>query len=60
MWVFIYAILNISNGFLVALLENPILLLAFSDTEAISSDYYMVEEDYEELEQCVYEEEETS
>lgn len=59
-WVLVYAILNISNGFLVALLENPILLLAFSDTEAISSDYYMVEEDYEELEQCVYEEEETS
>ena len=59
LWVLIYAILNISNGFLVALLENPILLLAFSDTESISSDYYLVEEDDEELEQCVYEEEET-
>ena len=56
-WILIYAILNISNGFLVALLENPILLLAFSDTEAISSDYYMTEENEEELEQCVYEEE---
>lgn len=58
-WILVYAILNISNGFLVSLLENPILLLAFSDTESISSDYYMAEEDDEELEQCVYEEEET-
>lgn len=58
-WILVYAILNISNGFLVSLLANPILLLAFSDTESISSDYYLVEEDDEELEQCVYEEEET-
>lgn len=58
-WILVYAILNISNGFLVSLLANPILLLAFSDTESISSDYYMAEEDEDELEQCVYEEEET-
>ena len=38
-WVLIYSILNISNGFLVAILENPILLLAFSDTKSISFDY---------------------
>ena len=45
LWIIIYAILNISNGFLVALLENPILLLAFSDTELISYDYNLKEED---------------
>lgn len=58
LWVLIYAILNISNGFLVALLENPILLLAFSDTESISFDYNLEEEDDEDnvLEQCNYEE----
>ena len=39
-WVMIYAILNISNGFLVSLLANPILLLAFSDIDSIRSDYY--------------------
>jgi hypothetical protein len=43
-WVLIYAILNISNGFLVALLENPILLLAFSDTKAISFDYELAKD----------------
>lgn len=42
-WVLIYAILNISNGFLVSLLANPILLLSFSDTESISFDYNFVE-----------------
>ena len=39
LWILIYAVLNISNGFLVALLENPILLLAFSDYESIEYDY---------------------
>lgn len=39
-WIIIYAILNISNGFLVSLLANPILLLAFSDVETIHNDYY--------------------
>ena len=62
LWVLIYAVLNISNGFLVALLENPILLLAFSDTDSISYDYNLDEEDAEEneLEQCNYEEERSS
>lgn len=62
LWVLIYAILNISNGFLVALLENPILLLAFSDTESISFDYNLEEEDDEDnvLEQCNYEEKQPS
>lgn len=62
LWVIIYAILNISNGFLVALLENPILLLAFSDTKSISFDYYLKEEDDKDnvLEQCNYEEKESS
>lgn len=55
LWVIIYAILNISNGFLVALLENPILLLAFSDIESISFDYNIDNEDVIELEQCSYE-----
>lgn len=40
-WIIIYAILNISNGFLVSLLANPILLLAFCDIEMIRKDYYM-------------------
>lgn len=39
-WILLYAILNISNGFLVAILENPILLLAFSDIKTIHDDYY--------------------
>lgn len=50
MWILIYAVLNISNGFLVSLLANPILLLSFSDTESIQYDYY--------LEECETEEEE--
>ena len=41
LWIVIYAILNISNGFLVSLLANPILLLAFSETESIRYDYYL-------------------
>lgn len=47
-WILIYAILNISNGFLVALLANPILFLAFSDTKSISFDYDLEEEESEE------------
>lgn len=39
-WILLYAILNISNGFLVAILANPILLLAFSDVKTIHDDYY--------------------
>ena len=39
-WILLYAILNISNGFLVSILANPIILLAFSDIEAIRNDYY--------------------
>ena len=39
-WIIIYAVLNISNGFLVSLLANPILLLTFSDVKAIHDDYY--------------------
>lgn len=42
-WIAIYAVLNISNGFLVALLANPILLLTFSDVKAIHDDYYAQE-----------------
>lgn len=41
-WILIYAVLNISNGFLVSLLANPILLLVFSDTEVIQKDYYRI------------------
>ncbi len=40
LWMIIYAVLNISNGFLVSLLANPILLLALSDTKIIQDDYY--------------------
>ena len=40
-WILIYSILNISNGFLVNILANPILLLAFSDTETIHMDYIL-------------------
>lgn len=43
LWIAIYAVLNISNGFLVALLANPILLLTFSDVKAIHDDYYAQE-----------------
>ena len=39
-WILLYAILNISNGFLVSILANPILLLAFSDIKTIHDDYY--------------------
>jgi hypothetical protein len=61
LWVLIYAILNISNGFLVALLENPILFLAFSDTKSISFDYNLDEEEAEEeLEPCNNEEVQSS
>lgn len=42
-WIIIYAVLNISNGFLVSLLANPILLLALSDTKSIKDDYYGVD-----------------
>lgn len=38
-WIIIYAVLNISNGFLVAILANPILLLALSDIKSIQDDY---------------------
>lgn len=38
-WIIIYAVLNISNGFLVSILANPILLLAFSDIKIIHDDY---------------------
>ena len=50
-WILIYAVLNISNGFLVSLLANPILLLAFSDTESIQYDYYLEESETEEEEE---------
>ena len=40
LWMIIYAILNISNGFLMNILANPILLLALSDTKIIQNDYY--------------------
>lgn len=43
LWMIIYAVLNISNGFLVSLLANPILLLALSDTKSIKDDYYGVD-----------------
>lgn len=49
-WIIIYAVLNISNGFLVAILANPILLLSFSDIEVIQDDYDGVEELEEEYE----------
>ena len=39
-WILLYAILNISNGFLIDTLANPILLLAFSDVKTIHDDYY--------------------
>jgi hypothetical protein len=57
-WIIFYSILNISNGFLVALLANPILFLAFSDTKSISYDYNLDEEEAEEeaLELCSNEE----
>ncbi len=42
-WIILYAVLNISNGFLVSLLANPILLLALSDTKSIKDDYYGVD-----------------
>lgn len=38
-WIVIYAVLNISNGFLVDILANPILLLALSDSKSIQDDY---------------------
>lgn len=43
-WVVIYAVLNISNGFLVNILANPILLLALSDIKSIQDDYHGIEE----------------
>lgn len=60
-WILIYAILNISNGFLVALLANPILFLAFSDMGSISFDYDLEEEESEEnvLDHCNNEEEQS-
>lgn len=60
LWVLIYAILNISNGFLVALLENPILFLAFSDTKSISFDYNIDEDEEKVLDYCNNEEEQSS
>ena len=39
-WILLYAILNISNGFLIDTLANPILLLALSETKVIHDDYY--------------------
>lgn len=39
-WIMIYSILNISNGFLMNILANPLLLLALSDVKCISTDYY--------------------
>lgn len=41
LWLLIYVVLNISNGFLFNLLANPILLLAFSDTTSIQNDYFI-------------------
>ena len=45
LWMIIYAVLNISNGFLVNILANPILLLALSDTKTIQNDYYGTDEE---------------